>query len=237
MGTSGAPSSGRRRPTGANGPAAAPLAHAAIAMALFAWVSSASAQAVALGGSIGERAALLVIDGQPRTVDVGGTVQGVRLLSLRNGTAEVEVDGRRQVLRIGAAPMASAGAAAATAGSEIVLTAGPGGHFTTLGSINGRPVSFMVDTGATVVALGQTQADALGLSWRGGPRVTTNTASGPVVAHAVTLDRVRVGDVEVTQVQAIVLPATLPHALLGNSYLQRFQMTRTNDVMRLERRP
>jgi aspartyl protease family protein len=205
-----------------------------VATALALLAGGAAAQTVALGGSIGERAALLVIDGQPRTVAVGTTVQGVTLLALRGGEAEIEVGGRRERLRLGAAAVA-AGAAAAP-GQEIVLTAGPGGHFTTLGSINGRPVSFMVDTGATVIALGTGQADGIGLNWRAAPRIATQTANGPVSAHAVTLDRVRVGEVEVTQVPAIVLPVALPHALLGNSFLQRFQLTRTNDVMRLELR-
>lgn len=196
--------------------------------------SAAGAQTVSFSGSIGTRAALLVIDGKPRAVALGATVQGVTLRALRGDEAEVEIDGRRERLRLGTAAVA-AGAAAAP-GREIVLTAGPGGHFTTLGSINGRPVSFMVDTGATVIALGTGQADGIGLNWRAAPRIATQTANGPVAAHAVTLDRVRVGEVEVTQVPAIVLPVVLPHALLGNSFLQRFQLMRTNDVMRLELR-
>lgn len=196
--------------------------------------SAAGAQTVGFSGSIGKRAALLVIGGQPRTVAVGAAVQGVRLLALRAGEAEIEIDGRRERLRLGTAAVAATGTVAAA--QEIVLTAGPGGHFTTLGSINGRPVSFMVDTGATLIALGTGQADGIGLNWRAAPRIATQTANGPVAAHAVTLDRVRVGEVEVTQVPAIVLPVVLPHALLGNSFLQRFQLTRTNDVMRLELR-
>ena len=207
----------------------------AVALSALLLASAAGARTVGFSGSIGERAALLVIDGQPRTVAVGATVQGVKLLALRAGEAEVEIDGRRERLRLGTSAVAAAGTAA-MAGQEIVLTAGPGGHFTTLGSINDRPVSFMVDTGATVIALGTSQADGIGLNWRAAPRIATQTANGPVAAHAVTLDRVRVGEVEVTQVPAIVLPVVLPHALLGNSFLQRFQLTRTNDVMRLELR-
>jgi aspartyl protease family protein len=215
------------------------VALAACALAACALAAAAGAQTVGFSGSIGERAALLVIDGQPRTVAVGATVQGVRLVALRGGEAEIEIDGRRERLRLGTAAVAAAVAAAGTAtasAQEIVLTAGPGGHFTTLGSVNGRPVSFMVDTGATVIALGTSQADAIGLNWRAAPTIATQTANGPVAARAVTLDRVRVGEVEVTQVPAIVLPVTLPHALLGNSFLQRFQLKRTNDVMRLELR-
>lgn len=210
---------------------------AAAALALAATAAAVAAQTVTLNGSIGTRAALLVIDGQPRTVAVGTTAHGVRLLAVGDGSAEIEVGGQRRTLRIGAAPAALGGSGPAPTAGEIVLVAGPGGHFTTLGSINGRPVSFMVDTGATMVALGQAQAEQIGLDWRQGRPVATATANGTVPAHAVMLTRVRVGDVELTQVGAIVLPVTLPHVLLGNSFLSRFQMKRDNDVMRLERRP
>ncbi|WP_119353631.1 retropepsin-like aspartic protease family protein [Azohydromonas sediminis] len=208
---------------------------AAAALALVA--GAAAAQSVSMSGSIGERAALLVIDGQPRTVAVGSTVQGVKLLALQGSEAEVEVGGRRQRLRIGGAPVSVGDAGSPGAASTIVLTAGPGGHFVTLGAINGRPVQFMVDTGATTVSLGRDEAERLGVPWREGRPVVTRTANGDVQSHAVTLRSVRVGDVEVGQVAATVLPVSMPVVLLGNSFLTRFQMTRENDVLRLERRP
>ncbi|HMM85221.1 MAG: TIGR02281 family clan AA aspartic protease [Gammaproteobacteria bacterium] len=198
---------------------------------------AAHAQTVTFNGSIGERAALLVIDGQPRTVAVGSAAGGVRLLGVRDGEAEVEIDARRQRLRLGAPVALGTGAARDGASASVVLSAGPGGHFTTLGSINGRPVQFMVDTGATTVAMGRAEAERIGLAWREGRAVGTRTANGVVAAHELTLRTVRVGEVEVAQVRAIVLPHEMPYVLLGNSFLSRFQMTRENDVMRLERRP
>ena len=64
----------------------------------------------------------------------------------------------------------------------------------------------------------------------------TQTANGPVPTQMVTLTRVRVGEVEVANVGAAVLPLPMPYVLLGNSFLSRFQMRRDNDVMRLELR-
>ena len=64
----------------------------------------------------------------------------------------------------------------------------------------------------------------------------TAAANGPVAVQRITLTRVRVGDVEVANVEAVVVPATMPYVLLGNSFLTRFQMRRENDVMRLEAR-
>ncbi|HEX5685381.1 MAG TPA: retropepsin-like aspartic protease, partial [Ideonella sp.] len=104
------------------------------------------------------------------------------------------------------------------------------------GSINGRPVRFMVDTGATVVALDQALADRIGIDYRNARRVTMGTANGSAPAHLVTLSAVVLGGVTVANVQAVVMPLGMPHVLLGNSFLTRFQMRRENDVMRLELR-
>jgi aspartyl protease family protein len=62
------------------------------------------------------------------------------------------------------------------------------------------------------------------------------TANGRAPYKLVTLNRVRVGDVEIANVEAVVIPAPMRGALLGNSFLQRVQMKRENDTMRLEKR-
>jgi aspartyl protease family protein len=197
----------------------------------------ASAQTVTLNGQMGTRQALLVIDGQPRVVAVGAAVQGVRLLSLSATQAEVDVGGQRRVLFSGASPVRiGGGAVAGDGGSEIVLTAGSGGHFTTDGQINGKAVSFLVDTGASSVALGQADAERIGLDYRNGRRGFASTANGNVPMHIVTLSSIRVGDVSIANVEAAVLPAAMPHVLLGNSFLARFQMKRDNDTLRLVKR-
>jgi aspartyl protease family protein len=140
-------------------------------------------------------------------------------------------------LQLGQAQVNLGGAASAGSGSQIVLTAGSGGHFVTQGSINGKAVSFIVDTGATHVALSQTVAEQIGLNYKAGQRTVGQTANGQIVAYRVTLDTVRIGDVQVYNVDAAVLPAGMEQVLLGNSFLTRFQMKRENDRMTLDRRP
>jgi aspartyl protease family protein len=195
----------------------------------------AQAQSVALAGRMGDRA-LLVVDGKAQTVGIGQTAGGVRLLRWLGDEAEVELGGKKTQLRVGGTPtQVGAGARVAT-GREIVMTAGSGGHFTPSGSINGKAVSFMVDTGATLVAMGLDDAQRLGLDLKSARAGMSQTANGPVRVLMVTLDRVRVGDVELNQVAAVVLPQAMPFVLLGNSFLTRFQMRRDNDVMRLELR-
>lgn len=196
----------------------------------------AAAQTVTLNGRLGSQQALLVIDGRPHAVAVGNSVKGVRVVSLTATQAEVTVDGTRRTLTIGAGPVKVSDPSTASSGGAIVLTAGHGGHFHTVGQINGKSVAFMVDTGATKVSMGQAEAERLGVDYKSGTRGLAETANGRVPVYAVTLNAVRVGDVEVANVEALVLPANMPHILLGNSFLTRFSMKRENEVMRLERR-
>jgi aspartyl protease family protein len=205
-------------------------------VALFA-AGAAGAQAVSMSGRLGDKA-LLMIDGSPRTVAVGATVQGVKLVSVTTEGSVVELSGKRFSLPLGGAQInLGGGGGASEGGSRIVLTAGPGGHFVTGGSINGRAVQFVVDTGATSVAMGQGEAERIGLKYQQGQRGMVSTANGQVPAYRLNLTSVRVGEVTVYGVDAIVVPAQMPYVLLGNSFLTRFQMKRENDVMTLDRRP
>ena len=209
-----------------------------LASAWLALATAAIAQTVTLNGSMGTRQALLVIDGVPRVLEVGATAQGVRLLSLSATQAEVDVGGQRRLLFAGASQVrVGAVEIAGSASNEIVLTAGSGGHFTTDGQINGKAVSFLVDTGATTIALGQADADRIGLNYKNAPRGFAGTANGRIPVSVVTLSSVRVGNVEIANVEAVVMPSAMEHVLLGNSFLTRFQMKRENDTMRLTKRP
>jgi aspartyl protease family protein len=193
------------------------------------------AQSVALQGMLGNKALLIVGNGAPRTVAPGETWQGVKVLSTSGDQAVVEIDGQRQTLRVGEAP-ANVGGSAAPRGNKIVLSAGSGGHFVTPGSINGRPVQFMVDTGATGVGMSISDAERIGLNYKAGQPIRIGTANGTATGWLVKLGSVRIGDVEVFGVDASVSGAPMPYVLLGNSFLSRFQMRRDNDQLVLERR-
>jgi aspartyl protease family protein len=208
----------------------------ALAAALWLLAGAAGAQTVSMSGRLGDKA-LLMIDGSPRTVAVGSTAQGVKLVSVTADGSVVEIGGQRVTVPMGGVPVNLGGAASEGGGSRIVLTAGSGGHFVTGGAINGRAVQFVVDTGATSVSMSQSDADRIGLKYKDGQRGMAGTANGPVPVHRVMLTSVRVGDVTVYNVDALVVPAQMPYVLLGNSFLTRFQMRRENEVMTLEKRP
>ena len=199
-------------------------------------MADALAQQVSLAGLSANRA-LVVIDGAaPKFMSPGQTVNGVRLVSAQGDRAVVEIGGRQQTLRVGDAPVSVGGTGRVEGGQRIVLTADARGHFLPQGQINGRAVQFMVDTGATLVAMGAAEAERLNLKFRDGQPVRINTANGTITAYQIQLNTVRVGDVQVYDVAAVVSPQPMPYILLGNSFLTRFQMQRQNDQMTLEKR-
>jgi aspartyl protease family protein len=196
----------------------------------------AHAQSVMLTGTIGSRAILIVNGGAPKTVAVGETFQGVKLLSLGAEQATVEADGKRVALRMDT-PVSIGGAGpGGGGGNRIVLPADSRGHFMTQGTINGRTVNFMLDTGATSIALSAADAQRIGLDFSKGQLIRMNTANGVAQAYRVRLNSVRVGDVEVYDVDAVVSQQPMPYVLLGNSFINRFSMRRDADQMVLEKR-
>jgi aspartyl protease family protein len=112
------------------------------------------------------------------------------------------------------------------------------GMYTTVGSINGLPVPFLVDTGATQVALNSAQARRLGIDYRvTGTETSVTTASGVERAWRVNLDSVKVGDLELRNVGAVVIDGPQPEtALLGMSYLGRLEITNSGQLMTLKKK-
>ncbi|OGA76851.1 MAG: hypothetical protein A3G81_19855 [Betaproteobacteria bacterium RIFCSPLOWO2_12_FULL_65_14] len=205
-----------------------------IALALVLACGAAAAADVALIGVIGGRAAVLAVDGgDPKTVKVGQKWKGIAVVAVEKDRATVEIDGRRRVLVQGqhyrsAAPVSDR--------QQVTLAADRHGHFVTDGAVNGNPVRFLVDTGATSIALPGRDAVRLGLDYRKGARGMTQTANGPVAVYRVSLDRVRLGGIELQAVEAVVIEQGLDIALLGMSFLNRVEMKREGQTMTLIRR-
>ncbi|GAB3190097.1 retropepsin-like aspartic protease family protein [Hydrogenophaga aquatica] len=193
-----------------------------------------AAQTVDLTGTAGDRALLVINGGAPRFLAPGQSRDGVRVVGVEGDRAIVEVQGERRTLRLGDGPMAAAPARAER--PDIVLMADMGGHFTASGLINGRQVRFLVDTGATLLAMSETEAQRIGLPYKQSNPVRIKTANGDIVGHQVRLNSVSVGPHTSHGVAAVVLPASMPFVLLGNSFLSRFDMRRENDRMILNPR-
>jgi len=107
---------------------------------------------------------------------------------------------------------------------EVQLVGNRQGHFVSSGQINGRAVEFMIDTGATDVAIPGELADDLGLK-RGLP-VTVSTANGMSQGFRTTLDRLQLGDIVLTNVRALVAPGFEGRqVLLGMSAMKQLEFT------------
>jgi len=177
--------------------------------------------------------ALLQIDGKQRMLRKGATSpEGVLLVSADGKSAVIEVNGKRQSLsltrRISTHFSASEKAAMRVSSSQ-------GGHYVTPGRINGMPVDFMIDTGATIVAMNYLQAEALGIDYRAGKPIKVNTANGIAQAFQITLNSVSVGTIEIKQVRAAVSSTEFPQViLLGNSYLGKIDMRVDGGVLLLQ---
>jgi aspartyl protease family protein len=180
--------------------------------------------------------AVVTIDGRQRILRIGETSpEGVRLLSADSEAAVLEVDGReiRGTLdgRVSARNRPPASQA-------VQIMRNNAGMYTTVGSINGLPVTLLVDTGATQVAMNSAAARRLGIDYRVvGESTAVTTASHVQRAWAVTLDSVKVGDIELNNVAGVVLEGPQPaQVLLGMSYLGRLEITNDGRLMTLHRK-
>jgi aspartyl protease family protein len=205
-----------------------------IALWLLLACTAAAAAEVALIGMIGDKAAVLALDGgEPKAVKVGQTWNGITVVAVQKDGATVRIDGKDRVLL-----QSQHYRAASTPSSResATLAADTRGHFITEGTVNGVGMRFLVDTGATVIALPASEARRLGIDYRAGKRGMAQTANGPATAYSVKLDSVKVGAIELTSVDAMVMEQGLETPLLGMSFLNRVEMRHDGQTMTLIRR-
>jgi aspartyl protease family protein len=115
---------------------------------------------------------------------------------------------------------------------EVVLQRNRAGHYVAGGRINGQPVTFLVDTGATDVAVPESVASRIGLS-KGRPKLS-RTAAGDVITWSTLLRTVDLGGLELHTVRASILPDMAgDEVLLGMSYLKRLELVQQGDTLTL----
>ena len=188
---------------------------------------------VTVTGLFKDRASL-DLDGTMRVLSLGMTSpEGVKLVSANSRGAVLEINGVARSYALGEhirsqyAPPAP--------GASITIAPDAQGMYEIAGSINGTQVSFLVDTGATLVSMNRPTAQRLGLNYRlDGTESRSSTAAGVVPVWLVKLDRVRIGAIELRDVPASVHHADFPSAvLLGNSFLQRLHLDRQGPLLKL----
>ncbi|SNS77038.1 retropepsin-like aspartic protease family protein [Pseudomonas segetis] len=179
-------------------------------------------------------AAVLNVDGQRKLVKVGQTGPGgVQVVSANARGAVLRVDG---VERNYSLSRDYSQGMAAPQKRSLSIAKGESGHYWVAGSVNGHPIQFLVDTGATSVALTGAQADRLGIDYRAtGREIRVSTANGVARGWRINLDSVKVGTIEVRGVEGTVMDVgTGGEALLGMSFLGRVGWKVDQDVLVLE---
>jgi len=212
---------------------------ACLAFLLLLSASTAHANDISVAALFTGKAVLVINGGAPRTISVGqSTPEGIRLISADSSSAVIEFNGKRQTLTPGGSGRFGGGTPSAAGGAgSVTLTADSRGHYMTLGQVNGGTVQFLVDTGATSIALPSAEARRLGINYLNGQRGYTETANGKAAAYRISLDTVKVGDITLYNVEAVVLEGDgLKIALLGMSFLNRTEMRRDGQTLTLVKR-
>jgi aspartyl protease family protein len=180
--------------------------------------------------------AIVMIDGQRRTLSAGQTSpEGVKLIAADSKQAVLEFDGRRKAYQPGGAISLSY---AKPEHHEEKIYADDRGMFHSVGTINGRTVRFLVDTGATTVAMNKSQARQLGVDYRmKGERIVVSTASENVKGYRVRLKSVSLGRIKQRDVDAMVIDGDHPGPiLLGMSFLGNLKVEKSGGIMSIRQR-
>lgn len=190
---------------------------------------------VNLVGLFPNKAVVQIEGGALRTLSVGQkTRDDVTLLSVTRDSASFDIQGRRVELGMASARRQASPPVAANY-AEVATNAR--GDLVADGEVNGMSVRFVVDTGATLVTLPAREASRVGLDYRNGQKTTMQTANGEVTAYRLKVDTVRVGEIAVHDVDAVITENNnLPTALLGMSFLNRVNMKREGTIMTLSNR-
>ena len=176
------------------------------------------------------KAAMLRIDGKALLLKTGQTSpEGVLLVNASSREATIEYQGIRTIMLL------SDRISSSFQKPDVVTLSvqiNNQGQFIAMGSINGRPARFLIDTGANIVAMNSAVARSLGIDFSGGKKMTATTAGGMVVSREVILDVVQVGEIKVTNVQGAVLEGDFPkEILLGMSFLKNIKIQKNAGLM------
>ncbi len=192
-------------------------------------------------GLFNNKALVIINGGSPQSLSAGQTSNGVKLISADSTSGTFIVEGKRQVLKMGQAASVAAGATPATsdggANSPVNLYADSRGHFYGKMSVNGASLKYVVDTGASSVAMNSGDAKYAKIDYEKGQAVQASTASGISTGYRVTLNTLKIGSIVLNNVEAVVLEGGFPQeVLLGMTVLNRLDMKRDNSIMTLTKK-
>ena len=186
-------------------------------------------------GLFNDKAVVIINGGKPKTLSIGQTSDGVKLIAANSTIATLLIEGKTKQLGMGQA--ASVGGSATSANASVTLYANADGHFISDCQINGATLKFLLDTGATSVALNSGDAKFANIDYKSGSPVQVSTANGVVNAYHVTIANLKIGSITLSQVEANVVEGGSPSiVLLGMSALSRLDMKRQDIALTLTKK-
>ncbi len=187
-------------------------------------------------GLFSNKAIVTINGGAPQTIAAGQTKDGVKLITADSQAATFMVEGKRQTLKMGQAASV-AGASGPQNNDPVNLYADSRGHFYGNLNINGASLKYVVDTGATSIAMNSGDAKFAKIDYEKGEKGMSSTANGLVPVYLVKLNTVKIGTITLNNVEAAVLEGGSPEVvLLGMSALNRLDMKRENSIMTLTKK-
>lgn len=195
-----------------------------VSIGLFYATSALAVTQVNVVGLFNGKAVLVINNGKPKTLSAGqSSEEGVKLISADSIKAVLEIEGKRRELGMGQA--ASITGAANSLPGSVTLYADSLGHHFTEGQINGVTLKFLVDTGATTIAMNSGDAKYAGIDYKKGERIQVETANGITSAYRVVIGTLKLGSLVLNQVDGVVVEGGSPAVvLLGMSALNRMEM-------------
>ncbi|KPJ91573.1 MAG: hypothetical protein AMJ55_11550 [Gammaproteobacteria bacterium SG8_15] len=182
--------------------------------------------------------AVLLINGKQHILSVGQPgPNGIELLAIEGVTVTLNINGATQKYKLGDSTAITTNYKQ-NKEQEVLVALNTLGQFLTVGAINKQPVQFLVDTGATSVALNSTHAKQLGLDYRNkGTPTMIATASGTSVAYRIMLDEISIGEIRLHHIEAVVIEGNYPvHVLLGMSFLGNLDIHREGQIMKIKKK-
>lgn len=186
--------------------------------------------------------AMLSIDGsKAKIIRAGKTYKKVTLISSNTSEAIIEIAGVKKTLKLnGTANVSSAFSATTSSGGSarsVTMYVDNSGFFSSRGVVNGRSIEFLVDTGANLVVFNSIHAKRLNIDYKNGAKGYASTASGRAVMYGIVLKEISVGGIKLKNIDAGVIEGAFPEVpLLGMTFLQKLDMTRSGSTMVLRKR-
>lgn len=190
---------------------------------------------IVLIGTMGNKG-VFQINGQKKTLQAGQESGSFKIIAIQGESALIANNGKQQQLQLGQGYVSNA-SSGNDGGTSVVLTADERGHYMADVFINHGSLKGVIDTGATHLSMSRPAAEQMKIAYKNGQAARTQTANGTIAAWIVKLPQIRLSNVTLYDVPAIVRDSDdNSPILIGTSTLNRFQIKQEQNLMILTKK-